>query len=206
VLHPAHRLARERRIKNPNKLAVLCPRDHQCRAAAPLPRTSQRNKKALNANASRNGFLNGQKWRTGCAGCVSILKRRHQPPPRRGACWNRSPGRLRHIADNLINIGRVMEQVGEPQQDLTTIGILKPAPQTGFALPRADGRNAAITALRPKVASPPAHRTPATRDGREAAFEFCNDRGAAARRRSRCGTGQCSTVLRRRERCIVVSF
>ena len=55
-------------------------------------------------------FRNGQKWRTGCEGRISVLKRRH------GLNRSRYKGDdgikrwvgLGVIADNLINIGRAM--------------------------------------------------------------------------------------------------
>jgi transposase, IS5 family len=61
-------------------------------------------------------FRNGQKWRTGCEGRVSVVKRRHGLSRCR---YKGSDGMDRWvglgvIADNLINIGRVMEQTAEP--------------------------------------------------------------------------------------------
>jgi transposase, IS5 family len=61
-------------------------------------------------------FRNGQKWRTGCEGRVSVIKRRHGLSRCR---YKGSDGMDRWvglgvIADNLINIGRVMEQAAEP--------------------------------------------------------------------------------------------
>ena len=61
-------------------------------------------------------FRNGQKWRTGCEGRISVAKRRH------GLSRCRYKGSvgidrwvgLGVIADNLINIGRAMEQAAEP--------------------------------------------------------------------------------------------
>ena len=61
-------------------------------------------------------FRNGQKWRTGCEGRVSVLKRRHGL----SRCRYKGPVGMDRwvgfgvIADNLINIGRVMEQAAEP--------------------------------------------------------------------------------------------
>jgi IS5 family transposase len=61
-------------------------------------------------------FRNGQKWRTGCEGRISVIKRRH------GLSRCRYKGVVGMdrwvgfgvIADNLINIGRAMEQAAEP--------------------------------------------------------------------------------------------
>ena len=60
-------------------------------------------------------FRNGQKWRTGCEGRVSVTKRRHGLSRCR---YKGSTGMHRWvglgiIADNLINIGRVMEEAAE---------------------------------------------------------------------------------------------
>jgi len=61
-------------------------------------------------------FRNGQKWRTGCEGRISVVKRR------RGLSRCRYKGSvgmdrwvgLGVVADNLINIGRAMEHAAEP--------------------------------------------------------------------------------------------
>jgi transposase, IS5 family len=59
---------------------------------------------------------NGQKWRTGCEGRVSVVKRRHGF----GRCrYKGSAGMERWvgfgvIADNLINIGLAMDQAAQP--------------------------------------------------------------------------------------------
>jgi transposase, IS5 family len=55
-------------------------------------------------------FKNGQKWRTGCEGRISLLKRRHGL---RRSLYKKEAGMKRWvglgvIADNLINIGRVL--------------------------------------------------------------------------------------------------
>jgi transposase, IS5 family len=61
-------------------------------------------------------FRNGQKWRTGCEGRVSVLKRRHGL----GRCRCKGPAGMNRwvgfgvIADDFINIGRVTEQAAEP--------------------------------------------------------------------------------------------
>jgi IS5 family transposase len=57
-------------------------------------------------------FRNGQKWRTGCEGRISVVKRRHGLNRCRykgDAGMKRWVG-LGVIADNLINIGRAMEK------------------------------------------------------------------------------------------------
>jgi transposase, IS5 family len=62
-------------------------------------------------------FRNGQKWRTGCEGRISVLKRRHGLSRCRykgAAGMDRWVG-FGVIADNIINIGRVMEQAAEEQ-------------------------------------------------------------------------------------------
>jgi IS5 family transposase len=57
-------------------------------------------------------FRNGQKWRTGCEGRISVVKRRHGLRRCRYKGFvgmNRWVG-LAIIADNLVNIGRAMER------------------------------------------------------------------------------------------------
>jgi transposase, IS5 family len=61
----------------------------------------------------RQWFKNGQKWRTGCEGRISVLKRRHGLARCR---YHGMPGLRRWvglgvIADNLINIGRHLAEV-----------------------------------------------------------------------------------------------
>jgi IS5 family transposase len=57
-------------------------------------------------------FRNGQKWRTGCEGRISVAKRRHGLD----RCRYKGPAGMKRwvglgvVADNLINIGRVMER------------------------------------------------------------------------------------------------
>jgi len=61
-------------------------------------------------------FRNGQKWRTGCEGRISVAKRRHGLNRCRykgEAGMQRWVG-LGVIADNLINIGRAMEKQAAP--------------------------------------------------------------------------------------------
>lgn len=55
-------------------------------------------------------FKKGQKWRTGCEGRISLLKRRHGL---RRSLYKKAAGMKRWvglgvIADNLINIGRAL--------------------------------------------------------------------------------------------------
>jgi transposase, IS5 family len=67
---------------------------------------------ALKREQKKRWFKKGQKWRTGCEGRISVLKRRH------GLNRCRYKGRLGMIrwtglgviADNLINIGRVIDK------------------------------------------------------------------------------------------------
>jgi transposase, IS5 family len=61
-------------------------------------------------------FRNGQKWRTGCEGRISVVKRRHGLDRCRYKGFvgmNRWVG-LGVIADNLVNIGRAMEKQSSP--------------------------------------------------------------------------------------------
>jgi transposase, IS5 family len=62
----------------------------------------------------RRWFKNGQKWRTGCEGRISILKRRHGLARCRyhGMDGMRRWVGLGVIADNLINIGYCLAEVG----------------------------------------------------------------------------------------------
>ena len=61
-------------------------------------------------------FRNGQKWRTGCEGRVSVVKRRHGL----SRCRYKGHAGIERwvgfgvIADNLINIGCVMEEAAQP--------------------------------------------------------------------------------------------
>ena len=72
------------------------------------------NRSTKNADRKREQkkrwFKNGQKWRTGCEGRISVLKRRHGLNRCR---YRGDPGMERWvglavIADNVINIGRVL--------------------------------------------------------------------------------------------------
>jgi len=61
-------------------------------------------------------FRNGQKWRTGCEGRISVVKRRHGLRRCRYKGYvgmNRWVG-LGVIADNVVNIGRAMEKHATP--------------------------------------------------------------------------------------------
>jgi IS5 family transposase len=61
-------------------------------------------------------FRNGQKWRTGCEGRISVVKRRHGLDRCRykgHVGMNRWVG-LGVIADNVVNIGRAMEKQVAP--------------------------------------------------------------------------------------------
>ena len=61
-------------------------------------------------------FRNGQKWRTGCEGRISVVKRRHGLDRCRYKGYigmNRWVG-LGVIADNVVNIGRAMEKQAVP--------------------------------------------------------------------------------------------
>src|SRR5712675_1246975 len=61
-------------------------------------------------------FRNGQKWRTGCEGRISVVKRRHGLDRCRYEGYvgmNRWVG-LGVIADNLVNIGRAMQKQAVP--------------------------------------------------------------------------------------------
>ena len=61
-------------------------------------------------------FHNGQKWRTGCEGRISVAKRRHGLRRCRYKGYvgmHRWVG-LGVIADNLVNIGRAMQKQADP--------------------------------------------------------------------------------------------
>src|ERR1700761_2860989 len=57
-------------------------------------------------------FRNGQKWRTGCEGRISVVKRRHGLDRCRykGSTGMKRWVGLGVVADNLLSIGRVMEE------------------------------------------------------------------------------------------------
>jgi Transposase DDE domain len=61
-------------------------------------------------------FRNGQKWRTGCEGRISVVKRRHGLDRCRYKGYigmNRWVG-LGVIADNVVNIGRALDRQALP--------------------------------------------------------------------------------------------
>ena len=65
---------------------------------------------ALKQEQKKRWFKKGQKWRTGCEGRISLLKRRHGL---RRSLYKKDAGMKRWvglgvIADNLINIGRAI--------------------------------------------------------------------------------------------------
>jgi len=76
-----------------------------------IPHRSTKSRERKRAQKKR-WFRQGQKWRTGCEGRISVVKRRHGLDRCRykgDAGMKRWVG-LGVIADNLINIGRAMEQ------------------------------------------------------------------------------------------------
>ena len=76
-----------------------------------IPNRSTKSRERKRAQKKR-WFRQGQKWRTGCEGRISVVKRRHGLDRCRykgDAGMKRWVG-LGVIADNLINIGRAMEQ------------------------------------------------------------------------------------------------
>jgi IS5 family transposase len=78
-----------------------------------IPNRSTRSKERQQLQ-KRRWFKNGQKWRTGCEGRISALKRRHGLARCRyhGMDGMRRWVGLGVIADNLINIGRRLVEVG----------------------------------------------------------------------------------------------
>ena len=70
----------------------------------PTARTKSAERKK---HQKKRWFRNGQKWRTGCEGRISLLKRRHGL----NRCRYKGPSGIKRwvglgvIADNLINIG-----------------------------------------------------------------------------------------------------
>ena len=67
---------------------------------------------ALKREQKKRWFKKGQKWRTGCEGRISVLKRRHGLNRCRykGASGMKRWTGLGVIADNLINIGRAIDK------------------------------------------------------------------------------------------------
>ena len=77
------------------------------RVAIPNLSTKSAERKKLQ---KKRWFRNAQKWRTGCEGRISLLKRRHGL----NRCRYKGPAGMKRwvglgvIADNLINIGHAM--------------------------------------------------------------------------------------------------
>jgi transposase, IS5 family len=71
---------------------------------------------ARRAEQKKRWFRNGQKWRTGCEGRISVIKRRHGLSRCRykGESGMKRWVGLGVIADNLINIGNAMARQVEP--------------------------------------------------------------------------------------------
>jgi transposase, IS5 family len=86
------------------------------RCQAHLHSQSFDQKPRTQTRAEKRWFCNGQKWRTGCEGRISVVKRRH------GLTRCRYKGEvgmhrwvgLGVIADSLVNIGRAMEKQAVP--------------------------------------------------------------------------------------------
>ena len=112
-----------RRFQRRNNPAPRSPRRRRSAEIAPPPQFCANVKRVCIPNRStkslerkreqkKRWFRNGQKWRTGCEGRVSVVKRRHGL----SRCRYKGPAGMNRwvgfgvIADNLINIGRVMEQ------------------------------------------------------------------------------------------------
>jgi transposase, IS5 family len=80
-----------------------------------IPNRSTKNPKRR-LEQKKRWFRNGQKWRTGCEGRISVVKRRHglDRCRYRGLVGMRRWVALGVIADNLINIGLVMRKQSGP--------------------------------------------------------------------------------------------
>ena len=82
-------------------------------------------------------FRNGQKWRTGSEGRISVVKRRHGLDRCRYKGYvgmNRWVG-LGVIADNVVNIGRAMERQADPlTAPVTSISLRPPVAPGGFCV------------------------------------------------------------------------
>jgi IS5 family transposase len=80
-----------------------------------IPNRSTKSSKRKREQKKR-WFRNGQKWRTGCEGRVSVTKRRHGL----SRCRYKGPVGMHRwvgfgvIADTLINIGHAMEKAAAP--------------------------------------------------------------------------------------------
>ena len=74
------------------------------------PQPQHQERRTQGARRSKRWFRKAQKWRTGCEGRISLLKRRHGL----NRCRYKGPAGMRRwvglgvIADNLINIGRAL--------------------------------------------------------------------------------------------------
>jgi IS5 family transposase len=80
-----------------------------------IPNRSTRNSERKREQRKR-WFRSGQKWRTGCEGRISVVKRRHGLDRCRYKGYvgmERWVG-LGIIADNVVNIGRTMEKQTAP--------------------------------------------------------------------------------------------
>ena len=75
-----------------------------------IPNRSTKSKERRREQKKR-WFRNGQKWRTGCEGRISVIKRRHGLTRCRykGEVGMRRWVGLGIIADNLVNIGRALQ-------------------------------------------------------------------------------------------------
>ena len=83
--------------------------------------------RALSAQARAEEAVNGQKWRTGCEGRISVVKRRHGLDRCRykGSTGMKRWVGLGVVADNLINIGRVMES-SHPNSNTFQLNLASP--------------------------------------------------------------------------------
>jgi IS5 family transposase len=76
-----------------------------------IPNRSTKSRERIREQKKR-WFRNGQKWRTGCEGRISVVKRRHGLI----RCRYRGEAGMQHwvglgvIADNLVNIGRTLHK------------------------------------------------------------------------------------------------
>src|SRR5262249_60234071 len=71
-----------------------------------IPKRSSKSA-ARKREQKKRWFRNGQKWRTGCEGRISVIKRRHGLARSRYKGMKRWVG-LGVIADNLVNPGRAL--------------------------------------------------------------------------------------------------
>jgi IS5 family transposase len=77
-----------------------------------IPNRSTKSVERRKREQKKRWFRNGQKWRTGCEGRISVVKRRHGLNRCRykGSAGMKRWVGLGVVADNLVNIGRVMEK------------------------------------------------------------------------------------------------